>query len=351
MIEGVDKILADSGQPGLIELRGLLEELLGGRKPSGRLLEQQILQPREMRVFRLRFEVEGQERSLIVKRLRPEIARRNQLVAERWLPAAQLYKAGPPLRGSVAASTGACVWHVYDDLGHWELDPRKPDREAVRVAIELIAQMHTRFAGHALLGEVRLFGGDLGTHFYEANVRDAIRAVESWVPSESQSPLRENLLNRLHKLRDELPQRVQAIAHWGGPETLLHGDLWAINIFVIPTVEGPRARLIDWDHAAVGPATYDLSTFLLRFPSEHRPWVFELYRQAVAKVGWDLPEERELNFVFETHEYARFANRIIWPAIALVQDGGEWGYDALAEIEEWFEQLGPVLPLAVEAAA
>ena len=328
-----------------------MEELLGGRESSGRLLEQQTLQPREMRVFRLRFGVNGQERSLIVKRLRPEIARRNQLVAQRWLPAADLSNTGPPLRGGVAAASGACAWHVYDDLGNWELDPREPDREAVQVAVGLIARMHTRFAGHALLGEIRLFGGDLGIHFYEANVRDAISALESWVPSEHQSPLRERLLNRLLKLREELPQRAEAIAQWGGPETLLHGDLWAINIFVMPSDQGPRARLIDWDHAAVGPATYDLSTFLLRFPSEHRPWVLELYRQAVAQAGWDLPEERDLNFVFETHEFARFANRIIWPAIAVVQDHADWGYDALAEIEEWFEQFGPVLPVAAETAA
>src|SRR5688572_31844309 len=103
MIEGVNRVLAGSGQPGLTELRERLEELLGGREASGRLLEQQTLQPREMRVFRLRFDVNGQERSLIIKRLRPEIARRNELVAKRWLPAIQLGETGPPVRGSAAA--------------------------------------------------------------------------------------------------------------------------------------------------------------------------------------------------------------------------------------------------------
>jgi len=351
MIEGLNTLLAGSGLPGLTELRGLLEELLGGPESSGRLLEEQTLQPRQTRVFRLRFAVNGQERSLIIKRLRPEIARRNELVAQRWLPAIHLWDSGPPVRGSVAAASGACVWHVYDDLGSWELDPREPDREAVRVATELVAQMHTRFAGHALLGEIRLYGGDLGIHFYEANVCDAISALEALDPPESRRPLRESLLKRLHRLRDELPQRARALAEWGGRETLLHGDLWAINIFVIPTGSGRQARLIDWDHAAVGPATYDLSTFLLRFPLKHRLWVLELYRQAVAKAGWRLPAERDLNALFETHEYARFANRIIWPAIALVQDRAEWGYDALAEIEEWFGQFEPVLPVAAEVAA
>jgi len=72
--------------------------------------------------------------------------------------------------------------------------------------------------------------------------------------------------------------------------------------------------------------------------------VLELYRQAVAEAGWRLPAERDLNFLFETHEYARFANRIIWPAIALAIDQAAWGVEALAEIDGWFDQFEPVLP-------
>ncbi len=356
MIEGLNKILDGSGLPGLIELRELLAELLGGSEAAGRLIEQQMLQPKGSRVFRLRFDFDGQTRSVVIKRLKPEIARRNELVAKRWLPAVALKDRGAPLLGSVADRSGICVWHVYDDLGRHELDPREPDRERVGAAVELIARMHTRFAGHALLGEVRLHGGDFGIHFYESNVLDAIYALEALRPStlNSQPPIsqvRDRLLERLHELRDELPQRAQALAEWGGPETLLHGDLWAINVFVIPTSNGLIARLIDWDHAAVGPASYDLSTFLMRFPAPHRPWVLELYRQAVAEAGWRLPGERDLNVLFETHEYARFANRIIWPAIALVMDRGEWGVEALAEIVDWFEQLEPVLPVAAEAVS
>jgi thiamine kinase-like enzyme len=307
-----------------------------------------MLQPKGSRVFRLRFDVNGQSRNVVIKRLKPEIARRNELVAKRWLPAIGLNDRGAPLLGSVADRSGVCVWHVYDDLGQHELDPREPDREKVRAAVELIARMHTGFAGHALLGEVRLHGGDFGIHFYESNVLDAIYALEAWQPDVQQSGLRDRLLARLYKLRDALPQRAQAMAEFGGPETLLHGDLWAINIFVIPAANGPHARLIDWDHAAVGPASYDLSTFLMRFPAPHRPWILELYRQAVAEAGWRLPGARELNLLFETHEYARFANRIIWPAIALVTDGAAWGVDALAEIDEWFREFEPVLPVAAE---
>jgi hypothetical protein len=351
MIEGLETVLEGTGQPGVAELRGLLQELLGGRAASGRFLDQ-TLKSKALRVFHLRFAINNQIRSVFVKRLKPEIARRNELVINRWLPAIGLNDSGPPLLGGVAERSGDCVWHVYDDLGQHELNPRQPDRQHVSAAVELIARMHTRFAGHALLGEVRLNGGDLGIHFYESNVRDAIYGLEAWQPAAQQNGLRDRLLERLYKLRDELPRRAQAEAGWGGPETLLHGDLWAINVFVIPGPHGLHARLIDWDHAAVGPVSYDLSTFLIRFPAEHRRWVFDLYRQAVGAASWRLPAERDLNLLFETHEYGRFVNRIIWPAIALVMDRGESGYyEELVEIERWFGQFEPVLPVAAEGMA
>src|SRR2546426_11357489 len=111
MIEGLDHLLENSGQPGLPELRQLLDELLGGGKNPGLLLEQQTLQPRGQRVFRLGFSFNGQNRSVVIKRLKPEIARRNELVTQRWLPAVGLEAAGPPILGSVAARSGGCVWH------------------------------------------------------------------------------------------------------------------------------------------------------------------------------------------------------------------------------------------------
>ena len=344
MIEGLDKVLEGSEQPGLRELRGLLEELVDGPSVEGTFMGHQALQPRSMRVFRLRFAINGSVRTWIVKRLRPEIARRNELVAKRWLPAVGLSDLGPPLAGSVADRSGACVWHVYDDLGPHELDRQHPSSDAVRTAIEQIARMHTRFAGHALLGEVRLHGGDLGVHFVESNVRDAIYALEACQASPPRRHIRDRLLQRLYAIRSELPQREQVLEEWGGPETLLHGDLWAINVFVMQAADGLQARLIDWDHAAVGPFSYDLSTFLLRFPREHRQAFLKLYSEEVARSGWHLPAQAELNALFETAEYARFANRVIWPAIALVMDHAEWGFEALAEIDQWFEKFEPVLP-------
>src|SRR5262245_58369600 len=166
MIDGLNSVLEGSGQPGLVELRQLLQELVGG-DGGGAFLGQDLLESRAQRVFRLHFSINGETRSVVIKRLKPEVARRNELVAHRWLPAIGMTQAGPALLGSVAARSGVCVWHVYEDLGPWELNSQTPERERVQAAIELIAHLHTQFAGHILKGEVRLLGGDLGVPFHE----------------------------------------------------------------------------------------------------------------------------------------------------------------------------------------
>ncbi len=347
MIEGLDKALDGRPQAGLAELSDLLGELLGGHRANARLVEPQMLRSHAhlSRVFRLRFATDGQIRSMIVKRLKPENTRRSELAARRWLPAIGLGDHGPALLGSVTEPSGHYVWHVYEDLGDYELDSRQPDLKRVRAAIELVVKVHTRFAGHPLLGEVRLHGKDLGIHFFDANVRDAILALEACQPPAEHKALHKRLLQRLYRLREEFPARAQAFEKWCGPETLLHGDLWPTNVFVIPGAQGFHARLIDWDLSGIGPACYDLATFLLRFEPSYRPAILDTYTEGMARLGWRMPPVRELNFLFETTEYARFANRVIWPAIALAQDHSSWGWDELAMVDEWFENLRPVLAL------
>ncbi len=345
MIEGLESVLHGSGQPGLPELRLLLRDLLRGRAESARWIDQAALRPQKRRVFRLRFETrDGRTLSWIVKRLSPASALRNEMVVRRWLPAVGLEQGAPALLGAVSARGGGCVWHVYEDLGPCELDPGHPDREKVSAAVELMARLHTRFSGHALTGEVRLHGGDLGIHFVDTSLRDAIAGLEAWDARPERRALRDRLLDRIQDLLDDLPRRAEALAEVAGGETLLHGDLWAINVLVGAAPGGARARFIDWDHAAAGPLTYDLSTFLLRFPPPHRRWILDLYAQAVADAGWRLPPAGDLNLVFETHEHARFASRVIWPAIALVVDRAGWGEETLEEIEQWFRDFRPVLP-------
>jgi thiamine kinase-like enzyme len=131
----------------------------------------------------------------------------------------------------------------------------------------------------------------------------------------------------------------------GGPETLLHGDLWTINTLVIPGSQGLEARLVDWDRAGVGPVAYDVSTFLYRFPADRRHSIWNEYHCALNRAGWRLPEPADLNLLFETAECARYANRIIWPATALVSEAPEsGGHDELSQVLSWFESLEPVFP-------
>jgi hypothetical protein len=328
-----------------------LKELLGAQEGDYHFLERTQLQKTNVRVYRLRFAGAGKIRSLVAKRLQPGIAQRNELVATRWLPAVGLAECGPRLLGVAAERGGQCVWHVYEDLGDWALDADDPDPVYVEAAVRLIASVHTRFSEHALLAECRLHGGDLGIGFFTSNVRDAIRGLQSLGTTRleltpEQQALCQRLLERLHHLLEELPERTEALAEMGGPETLLHGDLWTTNIFVRPTPDGLEARLIDWDHAAVGPASYDISTFLFRFPREHRQWILESYRQAVSQEGWQLPGDEDLNRLFETAELARYANHVIWPTIALAKGCADWAFDQLAEVERWFVNLEPVLSIA-----
>ncbi len=354
MIEGLDKAFQEHAQNGIAELGTLLENLICEQGAHARLVELQMLRSHAhlSRVFRLRLAINGgRPRSLIVKRLRPENTRRSELAAKRWLPVVGLGEHGPALLGSVPERSGVYIWHVYDELGDHELDSRQPDPDRVRAAIQLIVQVHTRFAEHPLLGEIRLHGRDLGVHFYESNIADGIRALEACQPPEPHRALRARLLRRLYKVREEFPARAAAFRKWGGPETLLHGDLWPTNVFVIPTPSSLHARLIDWDLSGVGPISYDLSTFLLRFSPYHRPWILEAYTEEAARAGWRMPPEQELNYLFETQEYGRFANRVIWPAIALLEEQAAWAWDELKMVDEWFEDLKPVLPLGPEKPA
>jgi hypothetical protein len=263
-----------------------------------------------------------------------------------------LEEIGARLLGASAEPDGRFVWHISADLGNDSLAAEEPDPALVATAVDAIARLHTHFAGHSLLGECRLWGGDLGIHFFASSVRDAIYSLESLRhPSVSLEPdqrhLRDDLLHRLRRLLEEESDRAREIQEWGGPETLLHGDLWRNNIFVEPTPAGPRARLIDWDHAAVGPVSYDLSTFLSRFRPEDRPWILERYEECVAPAGWKLPGREELNRLFDTGEHARIVNRLIWPAIAVRRGQHvDWGVKKLAEVAGWLEGVRPVLPVS-----
>lgn len=336
--DGVRRAFAEIGQPGPAELCELLGELMDGGG-AGRAVR---LRQLKSRVFRL--EVEGKaRRSIVLKRLEPAVAERARLVAERWLPALGLGGHCARLLGTAAEPGGRSVWHVYEDLGDETLAAR-PDPERVAATVDLVAQLHTRAARHPVLPNARQCGGDRGMSYFTANVSDAIAALDALASSGIGTPpeygdLPARLLGRLRDLRADTTHRADVFRRAAGPDTLLHGDLWTINAFVDATPDGPRARLVDWDKAAVGPFSYDLSTLLFRFAPGERPGILDRYRQAVACAGWRLAAPADLALLFDTAERARYANRIIWPALALVQERADWGFPELAEVERWFEAL------------
>jgi hypothetical protein len=349
VIEGLDNLLEDSGQSGLLELRQLLQNTFSGTATAGQFLDACTLPARRPRVYRLRFAFDGRVRSFVAKRMELDNAQRNQLAIRRWLPAIGLGDNTTRLLGVAVERNGECAWHVYDDLGDRSLGTSHLDPEHLRAAVGVIAQVHMRFASHPLLAECRLLGSDFGISFYRASLRDAIRCLDALHPaaaelSANHCALLDHLLGRLRHLQDEQPMRAKVLEEFGGPETLLHGDLWPLHVFVRPADHGVQARLVGWDHAGVGPISYDLSTFLLRFPPRDRLWILDLYRDAVRPAGWSLPPVEQLNVLFETAEFARFANYMIWPAISLVHDRIGWGFDELAKVAHWFESWNPVLP-------
>jgi hypothetical protein len=349
VIEGIDNLLEESGQAGLVELRELLEEILSRTTAAGQFLDQHTLPARRPRVYRLRFSCDGRVRSLVAKCMELDNAQRNRLAIRRWLPAIGLSDNTPTLLGVAVERSGECAWHVYDDLGDRSLDTSDLNPQHLQAAVELIAQVHMRSAGQPLLAECRLLGSDFGINFYSANLRDAVRGLEALQLPAAELPvthsaLLAHLLGRLRQLQDEEPMRARILEEFGGPETLLHGDLWPVHLFMLRLGHRINARLVGWDHAGVGPISYDLSTFLLRFPPRDRLRILDLYREAVRPASWTLPSDAQLNVLFETAEFARYANCLIWPAVGLVHDHLAWGFDELARVAQWFESWNPVLP-------
>ena len=330
---------------GASELSELLGELLN--VDGGAADQIAALQPlKPPRVYRVEL-VPGEApwRSVVVKRLDSAVAQRARLAAERWLPALGLADGCARLLGVAADARGDVVWHVYEDLGDETLAAR-PDPDRVAAAVDLVARLHARGAAHAILPDMRRYCSNFGMGYFAANLRDAIVGLEALQSSGIEAPgeyagLAARLLTRLRGLLSDADRRAAVFARSGGPDTLLHGDLWTINAFVVATPDGGglRACLVDWDRVGVGPFAYDLSTLLLRFPSEERGGVLDAYRRAVARAGWSLPPAAELNLMCETAELARYANRVIWPALALVHEQAAWGFAELAEVERWFEAL------------
>ncbi len=346
-LDRIGEALAPLGRPVAAEVSRLLVDPPGLDAAKISIDLEQLA--RKHMVYRVCAAVNGEPRSMVVKRrLDPNVAHRNRLVADRWLPAIGLDGAAPRLLGAVAAPDAEWIWHIYEDVSGVALEERQSNRECLTAAVELISLLHTQAAGHPFICECRRDGRDHGIHYFSTNVSDAVNLLGALRPpavrlSRQQAGVRDRLRRRLEELLADGPRRARLMAEAGGPETMLHGDLWTTNVIVVDAEDRVSVRLIDWDHAGAGPICYDLSTFLYRFERPQRPWILDRYRKAVARAGWRLPPVPELNVLCDTAECARYANRIIWPAIALLHEDATWGFAELSEIEQWFEALEPLL--------
>jgi Ser/Thr protein kinase RdoA (MazF antagonist) len=335
------------GERGLEELGMTLLDVAGR---SGRLLSALKL---KTGVYRISIVTGGQPLTVVAKRLTPPVAHRNRLALERWLPAAGLAHIAPRLIGVAAERAGRVVWHLYEDLGGASLVGSASTRPEVETAIELIANLHARFATNSVLVESRMWGEDHGIAFYDQNVRDAISAVRlARTASSARSrdcDTARTLLERLERLADERDYRARVLAEFGGPDTLLHGDLWLSNVALVNETRpqngfgrpAPAIRLIDWDHVGPGSFAYDLSTLMLRFPAGERPRIVALYRAAAKASGIDVPADEYLQVLLTTAEYARIASDTPWRAALVARDGSQAAFEQLAEIDEWFARLQP----------
>lgn len=327
------------GESALEELRMTLSELAGS---SGRVAAVHKL---KAGVYRIRVATPARRVSIVAKRLSPGLAHRNQLALERWLPAAGLERAAPALLGVAAERAGRSVWHLYEDLGDSTLANGAAGPDALQAAVRLVARIHAWFVRDPVLPQCRIWGEDHGMGFYDSSVRDAIAAVTAVMDGSAKGSPEvaacNGLLERLERLAAERDDRARELADLGGPDTLLHGDLWLDNAALLPGREEPRIRLIDWDHVGVGSFSYDLSTLAFRFPRPERAGVVDLYRRAAREHDVAVPGDEELDALFTTAECARLASTAIWPAIAAAREGARWAFDQLAAIDEWFEPVQP----------
>jgi hypothetical protein len=312
-----------------------LREVLGVR--DLRVVHRRTIKPR---VHRVAVAADGALSPLVLKRVDVAVAARCRAV-DRWLASVGLDCIGCPVLGSLPGPAEEEVWMVFPDLGGHPVDAARPVPDEVSAVFAAVAALHRRCAGHPLLDECRDQGGDLAETFYDASVGEAIAAVEQVladaVPCDGAARLRE----RLERLGVEQRERMALLAEWGGPATLLHGDLWPSNALVAAT---GRPRLIDWDHAGVGHPGYDVSAFLLRVPVTDRRWILDAHHAAMRGGPWTPWPDRVANAIFDTFERARLANCAIWAARAVFEGQPEWGLRRLEDIDRWLEELGPLVP-------
>ena len=329
-----------SGEPSQGWFAGMLRQALhrGDVEVSG-------YQRLTRRVYRLTLAT-GEPDSVVMKRLDPASAHRDRLLVQRWLPAVGLADFGPPLLATVFDPGGDAVWSVYEGLDGHTLRSIRPDADEVVRLVEVVVSLHLRFARHPLIAEIRHQGTHLGRGGYVDYVNDSAQALatvrsQPGVRARLPASVLADLESAVHRAREESPSVLALLDTVGGPDTVLHGDLWPQNVVVGPD----WLRLIDWDRLGVGPAIYDLSTLLLRLPRAARGRVLNAYLGHIAAADWPLPTVDQVILLSTAVERVRLASLIAWRVLDLLQapnDGvASWAAGELESIGTWWREVDP----------
>lgn len=303
-----------------------------GRAVDGtRVVEVEPLSPRAFRV-----ELDGRRaESVIAKALGDDEATTVESVLSGWLPELGLGDLAPRLYATVEGQDTKLQF--FEVLDGTPLSARV-DRSGVQAAATALARLHTTAAASA---RTRRWAGPVADRGdgYVARWLDAAAAAAQAC---GHAALQDVLADRYAEVASE----GGALDRAGGPVTLLHGDPWPQNIVV---TAGPscKARLVDWDRAGVGRAAYDITTLLLRLPSDARGWAYEAYRSEV--VDAEVPSPKTLGVLARHFEVGRLSELTWWalqPAGAV--DAGPNG-ELVEELVSWLAappdlQVEAVLP-------
>lgn len=146
-----------------------------------------------------------------------------------------------------------------DASGPWVVTPYYPgstlpwDAEVPEAVFASLARLHHRHLGRSGALPVDLRRVD------EAFCRDAfLDFAASWIRDAQRKdphPVHDRALDLLQRWSHD--ERIQAGLHVL-PATLLHGDVYGLNVVVADDEAGPP-RLIDWGNARVGPIMLDVA--------------------------------------------------------------------------------------------
>jgi aminoglycoside phosphotransferase (APT) family kinase protein len=145
-----------------------------------------------------------------------------------------------------------------DDHGPWIVTPFHSGPPAGIIAglpLEVhhyLGRMHARFATAA----------DLPPEFERLSDEFTARTLTEFAPAHLQLA-RDVIGERLHRRATDLLQTLAAdrpfrTAHRLFDQTLLHGDLYGLNV-MLPGPEDPHPLIIDWNATRVGPAMFDVA--------------------------------------------------------------------------------------------